>query len=169
MRKGDIIIEFNGESVKGASWFTQHVGGLAPNVTINLTVIRKTQRLNFKITLDERPGTIENGQGTNKKDDTAKNNALKEFGINGLSEITSSLRRQYKLNADVKGLIITSVEINSSAAMNGLRAGDVLQEVNGHEVKKLSDLDTAIKKTDKMLILQIERDGGLLWLKLDRE
>ncbi len=169
LRKGDIIIEFNGESVKGASWFTQHVGGLAPNVTINLTVIRKTQRLNFKITLDERPGTIENGQGTNKKDDTAKNNALKEFGINGLSEITSSLRRQYKLNADVKGLIITSVEINSSAAMNGLRAGDVLQEVNGHEVKKLSDLDTAIKKTDKMLILQIERDGGLLWLKLDRE
>ena len=169
LRKGDIIIQLNGENVKDASWFTQHVSALAPNAKITLQVIRKTQRLDFTVVLDERPGSTDN-KGKSAKNDTNKvESALKDFGITGISEITSLLRRQYKLNSEATGLVVTGIEAGSSAYVNGVKEGDILQEVNGHEIKKLSDLDSAIKKTDKLIILQIERDGGLIWLKLDRE
>ncbi len=172
LKKGDIITEVNGEKVKDASHFTSKISSFAPNSNINLGVIRRGSKINFKIKLNERPASadgIEEDEINNSDDSEIKSNdALKDFGINGLADLNSNLRRRYKLDENISGVIITEIERGSSAYMNGLKNGDLLREINGQEINNVNGINKLFKKTDDMLILTVERDGNTIWMKVDK-
>ncbi|MBR0044005.1 MAG: PDZ domain-containing protein, partial [Synergistaceae bacterium] len=67
---------------------------------------------------------------------------------------------------NASGIIIANVTPNSPAAMAGVRAGDLLIEVNNHEIKNLSDLKSAVKSDDDVAILLIERDSSTFFVQI---
>ncbi len=164
LKRGDVVIEINGEKVKDVDWFVQKVRTLSPGSTVNLKIIRRKREHTLRIKLDERPNTADGRVKENDlksgKSDQKGSEALKDFGIEEVLTLNNSLRRKYKIDSKTDGLIISKVSRDSLAAAQGIREGDLLQEVNGFEVKTPEDISKAVDKNDKALIIMIEREGS---------
>ena len=169
LKRGDIITHVNNEKVKDVNWFVQKIRTLAPNSEAALKVIRRGKNLNIKIKLDERPDSADgrtSNNNLNNDDKGEANKLLEKFGIDDVRELTANLRRQFKLKDNASGIIIANVTPNAPAAMAGVRAGDLLIEVNNHEIKNLSDLKSAVKSDDDVAILLIERDSSTFFVQI---
>lgn len=169
LKRGDIITHVNNEKVKDVNWFVQKIRALAPNSEAALKVIRRGKNLNIKIKLDERPDSADGRSSNNNLNNDDKgeaNKLLEKFGIDDVRELTANLRRQFKLKDNASGVIIANVTPNSPAAMAGVRAGDLLIEVNNHEIKNLGDLKSAVKSDDDVAILLIERGGSTFFVQI---
>ncbi|MBQ6971524.1 MAG: Do family serine endopeptidase [Synergistaceae bacterium] len=166
IKRGDVVVEINGQKVKDANDFVAKVRTLAPNSTAKLQIVRKGRKMTFNVKLAERnskgDGSVEN---SSKEDDRSASrssgiDALKDFGIARVAPLTESLRRQYKINSGSDGLIILEIDRNSQASSDGdIREGDLIIEINGYEVKSASDVSKALGN-DTSVVLMLEREGS---------
>ena len=87
-----------------------------------------------------------------------------------LAPITQEMKDKFSLGTDQKGVVITDVAPNSSAADRGLKAGDVIVEVQQGEVSSPADVqqkvDTVKKENRKSVLMLIQRQDGLQWVPL---
>ena len=168
IKRGDVVIEVNGEKIKNANAFVQKVRTLAPESTAKLTVIRKGKKLNFSVKLAERANTADGGNKASASSSTGAN-VLKEFGINKVEKLSESLKRKYKIDSGSEGLVVTEIDKNSQARFDiELREGDLLIEVNGTEVKSIEDLKKAIGNEDTLLLM-IEREGATFFITATKD
>lgn len=173
IKRGDVVIELNGEKVKDANAFVQKVRTLKPNTTARLQIVRKGKKLNFSVKLGERAnsadGRPESSAGSERTTSTTgSSDALKDFGINKVSRVNDALKRQYKLDSNSDGLVITDVDKNSPASYEaGVKEGDLIVEVNGTEVKTPDDVKKAAGSDDS-LILMIEREGSTYVIQVEK-
>ncbi len=132
LKKDDVILRFDGESVTSARKLTRLVGEASADQTVRLTIRR----------------------GGSEQEVSATGN--RRIGVS-----TQSLTKQLADYFGVKdgGLLITSVNDNSPAAKAGLKAGDVIRAVDGEKVTSPGDVSRAIsKKEDGPVSLTIIRD-----------
>jgi len=66
----------------------------------------------------------------------------------------------------VEGVLVLKVAPDSPAGDAGLRPGDVIRSVNRQPVRSVAELEAAVKKSSDGLLLNIQRDGGALFLLL---
>ena len=161
LKAGDIIVEVNGQKVKNTIELRQKIGSLPPKSDAKLKVYRNRKALNITVKLGERPNDSQSENITLKGDEKPSkgSEALKDYGINEVTEITDSLRKKYKLTSE-NGLVITDIDKDSPASYeNGLHEGDMLLELNLHELKRISDLPGAMKDADNKIIIKFEREG----------
>lgn len=163
VKRGDIVTEVNGEKVKDMNWFVQKIRTLAPGSTAKLKIIRNGKGTTLDIKLDERPDAPDVAGGSSDKGDKKGdlNKTLEKFGITQIEdvkELSSMQRRQYKLKNN-SGVIITDVDRNSPAARAWVREGDLLIQVNRHDIKTLDDVKKAVKPDEDVIVLLLERDG----------
>jgi len=90
-----------------------------------------------------------------------------ELGIR-VADLTPELARRYKLKDD-QGVIVVDVAADSRAEDAGIRARDIIKEVNHKNIAKVSDLNKAIKDVKdgeaiEMFIWRINR--GFLVIKI---
>ena len=60
IKRGDVVVELNGEKIKDANDFVSKVRKLAPGTTAKIQVVRKGKKMNFNVKLAERNSTIFN-------------------------------------------------------------------------------------------------------------
>ncbi len=180
LRKDDVIVRFEGDSVTSVRKLSRLVGEVAPEHTVRLTIVRGGAEQELSVTLAKRDNT-ENVFGTMKspKVFTFPRGEMKidpgliqinpgqdgfVFAFGGNRRIGISTQPLTKQLADyfgVKdgGLLITSVNENSPAAKAGLKAGDIITAVDGEKVESSGDVARAInKKEDGDVTLTIVRD-----------
>ena len=173
IKRGDVVIELNGSKIKDANSFVQKVRTLAPNSTAKLVIIRKGKRMTFNVKLGERPNTADGRPESPRRNDGTKESSsgtdsLKDFGILNAVPVTDSLRRQYKIASSTEGLVITKIDRNSQASSDGeIREGDLILEVNSHEVKTADDLKKAVGN-DESVVLMIEREGSTFIIMISK-
>ncbi|WP_305909682.1 DegQ family serine endoprotease [Methylomarinum sp. Ch1-1] len=63
-----------------------------------------------------------------------------------------------------EGVIITAIAPNSMAAYSGLRPGDIITGANRKRVSDIDSLRKALSRTDKELLLHINRSGRFFYL-----
>jgi serine protease Do len=67
-------------------------------------------------------------------------------------------------------VVITKVQDNSTASEKGIRAGDVIVDINQHEVKIPADVAKRVKEARdakrKSVLLLIDRQGDLRFVGL---
>ena len=175
IKRGDVVVEINGQKVKDADDFVAKVRTMAPNSVARLKVIRKGKEKTFNVRLAERnakgDGSVENE--TSEKDEKAGEKSsgydtLKDFGIAKVSPLTESLKRKYRINSGSEGLVITEIDQSSSASADGeIHEGDLIVEINGHEVKTVSEAAKAAGD-DSSLVLMIERDGATFFVMVSK-
>ena len=173
IKRGDVVIELNGSKIKDANSFVQKVRTLAPNSTAKLVIIRKGKRMTFNVKLGERPNTADGRPESPRRNDGTKESSsgtdsLKDFGILNAVPVTDSLRRQYKIASSTEGLVVTKIDRNSQASSDGeIREGDLILEVNSHEVKTADDLKKAVGN-DESVVLMIEREGSTFIIMISK-
>ncbi len=74
-----------------------------------------------------------------------------------LGKIEASDREMYELPDNLNGFVIRDVQANSNASRLGLKAGDVITEVNGREIKELEDVAKALTSKTNEIAVKYQR------------
>jgi len=161
IQKMDVIREFDGKPVDDYGDLPKIVASTPVDKKVDLTVIRDKKRvvLHPKIALLEEPELQKTSAPVPQK------GAL-SFGIT-VQDLTPDLAQQLGLD-DAKGALVASVDPDGPATEAGIRRGDVIVEVDRHEVKDAKSLQKALEKSEKRALLLVRRGGSQLYLTVKR-
>ena len=81
-----------------------------------------------------------------------------------LENLDADSAKQLGLSPAVKGVVVSDIDPSSPLADSGLRRGDVIQEVNHQPVRNVSELNAAIRKGGKGVLLLVNRQGSTLFI-----
>ncbi len=146
----DIITEFNGKKVGGPLDLQVAVGDSDVGVKASMKVIRfeneRTKKtLTLNVTLDENPEDVPrvSQKSGRTPPPTGGKTAPHDLGFKVADE-TSKLRQFYNVPDEARGPIIIEIDPKGAAARVGLRAGDVILDVNRQPVSKANDVTSKL-------------------------
>ena len=145
IKRGDIIVDFNGKEVDELTELTTMVAQMAPGSDVDVKVLRNGKESDFKVTLGTLPDTLS---------ESAEEEIKEEIGITA-NEITPQIASQFKLG-ESEGVVITNVDRGSIAAEAGLQPGDVILEISKKPIKNLDDYRSAMD--------EVKEGGSALFL-----
>jgi serine protease Do len=163
LKRGDVILKFNGTKVTDAGSLQDMVTGTAPKTKVSVEIIRAGKPATFTLVTEELPGNEGKGTAPGAKGNSS---GPKWLGAT-FGEVTSGLLEKYgQGHTTAQGVIATDVPPASDAAAAGLEEGDIVRGVNRKEVKGLSDFEKALKGADvkEGVVLDIVRKGESLFL-----
>jgi len=164
LQRGDVIIELDGQPITGPNDLRLKVGTMAPGATVHLKVDRGGESKGFTVVLEEEPSSK---KAVSQSSSSEENNVMSGVGV---QDLTSDIRSQLGMNADVKGVVVTNVSEASAAAAAGLQRGDVIEQVNRQQVNSVADYDRLVRDNGKKaLVLLVNRGGNTTFLVVQPE
>ena len=132
LKPGDVILTVNNEMVQNADDFSMFLQDAAPGSFVNFTVMRPgTPAFEaFKIKLADSPNWF---FGPNLFEARTPLLPDRLFAMPGIETIAIKPRVAARLGA-TGGLLVVYAQPNSVAFAAGLRAGDVIESVNGESI-----------------------------------
>ena len=148
IRKGDIIVAFNGTPIKEMDQLPLLVAQTPVGSKGELTIIRDGKKISKAVEI----GELKDEEGIAQADEGGSD----DIGME-LSDITDALARRYDIE-EAEGVLVTFVEPASPAAQAGVRPGDVITQVNRKDILNLEDYNKCVsdarkQKKDKILLL----------------
>ncbi len=148
---GDVILKFNGVAIEKPADLSRAVAGTKPGSKATVTVWRKGTNKDLSMSVAE----MEADKAPRGKDDKKgkAESAPNAFGLM-VSDLSEAQKRDLKLSG---GVVVDSVD--GAAARVGLRAGDVITQVNNAEVKDVKQFNSIVAKLDpkKIAALLVRR------------
>jgi len=160
LKVGDVITSINGNSVDDVNEFRLQVAGFAPGTTIHLKVARGGQTVDVPVTLSEyNMERADNDNGQGNVPEGGEKGALKGVTVQTL---TADLRREMQVPEGTAGVVITDVDADSPAAQAGLEQGDMILQVNRHQVTSVQDFNRAVREgaNRESTLLLVKRGAG---------
>jgi serine protease Do len=143
LKVGDVITELNGRKVSDAGELQVEVGQKTPGATIKLEIIRDGKNLSVPVKLEAMGSRDKQGNEVSEND-----HGKMHWGL-GLGDLNPELREQLQAPKDLHGAVIEQVQPGSSADNAGLQRGDVIVQVNRHEVQSGADVQQALASVPK--------------------
>ncbi|MBP1715821.1 MAG: peptidase [Deltaproteobacteria bacterium] len=157
VKRGDIILRFDGKGIHEMNELPRMVAATPVGKEVEIEVLRegKPLKLNLKV-----------GELKDEAAPAAAEKAKLELGMS-VQEITPEIARQLRLG-DLQGVVVGQVEAGSVADEAGIQRGDVIREINGQAIRKLSDYQgfLAKLKKDELVRLLVRRGDRNLYLTL---
>jgi Do/DeqQ family serine protease len=163
IERGDVITSLNGESVRDMNTLRNRIAEAGPGSTAQLVIVRDGKERKISAKLDELDATrlARGGRDDEGSPEAADGTAL---GIT-VSPLTPEAASRFQLPRDAKGVLVQEVDPNGRAAEAGIRAGDIIEEVNRQPVKSVDDLRAAVKRSaDRPTLLLVNREGTTVFL-----
>ena len=151
-------MELDGQELKNFSQLRTKVAFMAPGSVIKLVVLRSGKKMNVNLTIgssEEFKLESDAGAPEGRPDNLTESD---KFGF-ALTELTPQLRKSENIVAK-QGVVIAEVEEGGLAARFGLKANDVITEINRNGVKGPADVLKAFtdaEKDGKEILVLIER------------
>ncbi|MBI4654483.1 MAG: DegQ family serine endoprotease [Nitrospirae bacterium] len=165
LKKGDVVIELNGKTIKDVESLRNMVSQSEVGSTVKLKVIREGKPIFIDAHIAELPKDSAEAMPERLGEKPTEENELAGFTVMG---ITPEIAKQLGLSKDEKGVVIISVESDSAAEESGLRKGDVIQEVNKKRISNLAEFNKItyhIKEGDTVLLF-VNRGGQKFYVTL---
>ena len=166
LRKGDVIVSYNGKSIKDLSSLRNVVAETDIGTKVKMTVIRDKKKKRIEVVIEEQP----NDFGRFSKRSSGGSEGRDRTALAGLTvtDLTPDLARRLRLPRTETGVVITRVGPGSPGMKAGLRRGDLIVELNRKPIGRVEEYDrvaATIKKKDTVLLL-IKRQGRNIFLTL---
>ncbi len=158
VKRGDVIVMFDGQQVKDMEDLPKIVAATRPNSVVDVEVIRDGSRMTLSVSIE----LLEDSQETI----VAKADPL---GLQ-VQDITEELAQSLKLES-VEGVLVSDVTAGNAAAEAGIRRGDVISEMNRSIVKDMRDyqnLMASVQKGSSVLFL-VKRGGSTIYIAVKVE
>lgn len=172
IRRGDVVIAFNGKEVQSVSQLRNLVARTVVGKDALVKILRDGKEQTIAVKVAERPSdevlakkesapAKEQGEAIKPPD-----NVLASIKIQALDNAVMS---QLNIPAKTTGVAIVSVEAGSQAEAAGLQRGDVIQEVNHETVKTVEEYVKAANKIkkDELAVLLVNRQGNSLFVAIN--
>lgn len=171
IRRGDVVIAFNGREVQSVSQLRNLVARTVVGRDAEVKVLREGHEQTIKVRVAERPSDEQLAKKESAPaapQDTVKppDNVLAGLRVLALDRNSQG---QFNVPAKTTGVVVANVEGGSAAEAAGIQRGDVVQEVNHEPVKTLDDYMKAsgkIKK-DETVVLLLSRQGNNLFVAVN--
>jgi len=155
LASGDVVTEFNGKPIRDARHLRLEVARIKPGESASVRIRREDDAQVIKVTVRARPDEQElTKSGNSKSDEEGTLNGV------GVTDLNAQSRRQNRIPERIKGVLVTEVEEDSAAWTAGLRAGDVILELNKQAV---TTADETVRLTenpkDKTTLLKVYTPG----------
>lgn len=137
LKRGDLIYKINDALIKDRIDLQNIVSAFKPKQKIVVEVERNKKNITLNIVLADRTTLAEVTNGS-------------VLGGIKLAQIDETISQKFRLPRNYEGVMIKDVEPKSSAEKVGFQAGDVIVQIEDIEIKKLGDVQIAIKKYDKL-------------------
>jgi serine protease Do len=187
IKEGDVIVRFDGETVRSAAQLARMVGETPAGRSVAIEVLRAGKPEKLTVTLGEGNRMWMRGEGMpgerglhfalpvppEPPDVSVENNVLhvrprepRRLGVEFI-DMGEQLAAAYKLETK-SGVLVASVEAGGAAAQAGIKAGDVLLELDGHEIENGRDLREAVADTKpgERVTVKLQREGRPLELEV---
>lgn len=153
VKRGDVIVKFDGQEVKDMEDLPKIVAATTPNSMVDVEVIRdgssKILRVKIEVLKDNQTTAV------------AKADPL---GMQ-VQDITPELAQSLQLE-DSEGVLVSDVTPGGAAAEAGLRRSDVIAEMNRAPVKSLADYQRLLMsvKKDASVLFLVKRQGTTIYI-----
>ncbi len=142
IRAGDVVIEFNGRPLRNSSDLRNSVGLVPLGQTLELTIVRDNERQSIRTKLGKAEA-VTAGDGVSA------------------AQLEGAVFQDAEGGA---GVLVATVENNSPAWRNGLRAGDIITAVNRKKVTTTRELKTVIDDAKRIVAIYILRGDTELFI-----
>ncbi|MCP9447631.1 MAG: PDZ domain-containing protein, partial [Nitrospira sp.] len=172
IRRGDVVVAFNGKEVQNVSQLRNIVARTMVGKEAEVKILRDGREQTITVKVAERPSdeVLARREPVPSKEpgSTIKppDNVLASLRVQALD---NALMSQLNIPANVTGVVIASVEPGGQAEAAGLQRGDVIQEINHEAVNTLDDYQKAAAKIgkDELAVLLINRRGNSLFVAVN--
>jgi serine protease Do len=162
IRRGDVIIAYQGRPVIDTNAFRNEIAATKPGTTVALKVVRDGSARDMKATLEEMAASREGGRTL----DGEREGSSTRYGMT-VEPLTPELAARLDLDRNANGVVITNVDPSGAAAAAGLRQGDVIQQVNGKAVDDAEDVRDALNNNGgKPSVVLVARGDTTLFIPL---
>lgn len=162
LRSGDLIIEYDGKVVENSSQLSKMVASNKPGDKVKIKVIRDGKEKEFTVKLAER---TEEAIARLRGIEPERASAEEWMGLS-VQELDESLAQRLGFEK-YKGVVITDIAPDSPALQveNPPQRGDLIQEIEGKDIKNINDYRDAIEKVknEKRVMIRLRRSNGNTW------
>ncbi len=165
LKVGDIVLALNGKVMENARQLEVNLYGKPVGENVKIEVLRGNQKLGFEVEVIERDDDpLRFADLVNPEQ-----NIISKLGILGIeinqqiAQMLPDLRKKYG--------VVVAVRAAGSPYSTALDPGDVIYAVNGTPVTTVVALRQALDrlKPNDPTVLQVEREGHLMYLDLELE
>ncbi len=172
LQRGDVILEYDNQSVKDVNHLRNIVARTKVGKQKDIKVLREGKETTLSLVLGERPSDQVLAKATppapgEKPPAMEKlDNVLAGLAVGA---ITAENRNQFGIPEDAKGVVVTKVESGSAVEAAGIQPGDLIQEVSRSAVKTLEEYQQVASKIgkDELVVLLVNRRGNNLFVAVN--
>jgi serine protease Do len=164
IRRGDIIVEYDGKRVRDVGTLRNMVAESSVGVTVPVTIMRAGKEYRLKVRIAELPAEVVKAAPAESGGDS-----LGE-GLPGLSvvELTREIGKQLGIGRGERGVVVVKVEAGSSSEEAGIRKGDVIQEIDRKRIAGVGEYNRIVSalSPDETVLLFVNRGGKKFYVAL---
>ena len=163
VRAGDVVLSFGAERVESPSQLRNVVALSAAGVAARLEILRDGRKKLIDVTLEKKsPISLKNNHNI-----YGESSGLQGLRLEDLRLVDGRERRHLGVGVDIHdGVLVRSVDPASAASRAGLRAGDVIVELNRHGISNLKELQKQASASSEALIARVIRGEASLYVLL---
>ena len=198
IKAGDVIVRFDGERIRSATHFARLVQETPEGRQVDIMLRRAGAEIALEVAPEARPGlrafNLESLEGLPSLDIEGLEGRLRNFEFTGPEgfTVTSPDRNAYTLlinsrarlgvgvqnlegqlaeyfGASEGGVLVTSVTDDTPAQAAGLKAGDVITEIDGRTVEDSSELRRRLADVSGEVTISLIRDRQAMTVTAELE
>ena len=156
IKKGDIILEFDGHKIQGIHDLTRIVATTPVGKVVDVKILRRGKIITLKVKVGEM------GKITSIKNEKL----IDKLGMY-VVDLTDDIRAQYGIN-DKEGVLVYKVKPGSIADKAGIQPGDIIKSMEYQKVRNLEDYKRILENfhKDKMLV-EVKRGNSRIFFVLN--
>jgi serine protease Do len=175
LKRGDVVVGIDGRPVTEPGQLSRTIATMSPGSTTKLRVIRDGKERTLDVKVGKQPdgergpgeslGRNDRGDEDGGDGDNGRNLSSSRLGLQ-LESLTDAARRQLGYSKDVAGALVSGVADGSPAEEAGMRPGDVIMQVDRHDVASPRAAAEAIEKAAPPILLLVKRGESTVFLTL---
>ncbi len=134
IKRGDVIVEFDGKKIKSVEDLPKLVAATRPDTKAKMIGIRDGARKEFSVTI----GTLK------EEKEVVEAKTEENMGLS-VQNITPEIAQQLNLDTS-DGVVVMDINPSSPAYAAGVRRGQVIIEINRKEIKDVEDYKKVVSK-----------------------
>jgi serine protease Do len=170
MKAGDVIMDFGGEPIEDTRELVRVVADTEVGRTVDVVVFREGKQETLKVAIGRLEETTLAAAPGPQGEEEAPQREETVLGMT-VAVVNDTVREQFGLSQDTKGLVVISVDEDADAYDKGLREGDVITEVGQEAISNPRDLRTRIEAAEaagrNSILLLVRRDGAPRFVALN--
>ncbi len=150
LKPGDVLVQFDGKPIAGATVFRTQVSMLQPDSRIPVVLLRDGKRQDLTLVMGTRPARV----SSSKEVPT-----LEALGM-AVQDLAAEVAQRLNYQGQT-GVLVVAVADDSPADASDITTGMLIQEVNRRSIANLSEFKTALEQAaEKPPILFLVNNQG---------